>query len=123
MRFWLSDLIAGMHGIEYNSRLRSRFLKAFEISGYDRNSANIRRIIEYPDISRHLENRLRQTGCSGALVMLKLRFTGKIQKANHRDFQDEGTIHMRDKSFKVFSCMVFITGVLSGLESLDRRRK
>jgi len=30
---------------------------------------------------------------------------------------------MHNKSFKVLSCMVFVTGVLSGLESLDWRRK
>lgn len=68
------------------------------------------------DISHHLENRLRQTDCSGALGMLKLKFTGKIQKANNRDFQNEGrNYHMNKKSFKVLSCIVFVTGVLSGL--------
>ena len=35
-----------------------------------------RRILGCRDISRHLENRLRQTDCSGALEMLKLKFTG-----------------------------------------------
>ncbi len=52
------------------------------------------------DISRHLENRLRQTGCSGALGMLKLKFEGKIQKANNWDFQNEGTIICTTKVLK-----------------------
>ena len=34
--------------------------------------------MEQPDISRHLENRLRQTDCSAAFGMLKLKLTGKI---------------------------------------------
>ncbi len=58
--------------------------------------------MEQPDISRHLENRLRQTDCSGALGMLKLKFTGKTRKANHRDFRNEGRdYHMHNKNFKV----------------------
>ena len=44
--------------------------------------------MEQPDISRHLENRLRQTDCSAALGLLKLKLTGKIQEGNNRDFRN-----------------------------------
>lgn len=68
------------------------------------------------DISRHLENRLWQKDCFGALGILKLKFTGKIEEANNRDFQnEERDYHMRNKNLKVLIGMVFITSALSGL--------
>ena len=39
---------------------------------------NVRRILECPDISRHLKNRLRQIDGTNVLGMLKLEFAGKI---------------------------------------------
>lgn len=102
MHFWPYALIADMNRIKYN-------LKAFEISGHYKNSTGFRRILIYPDISRHLGNRLWQTDCSGALGMLKLKFTGKIRKSNNRDFRNEGRdCHMHNKSFKVLSRIVFV---------------
>ncbi len=35
---------------------------------------SFRWILQCPDISRHLENRLRQIGCSGVFGMIKLNF-------------------------------------------------
>lgn len=40
---------------------------------------SFRRILEYPDILRHLENRLRQTGCFGVRGMIKSDFTEKYK--------------------------------------------
>ena len=46
---------------------------------------SFRWILKYPEILRHLENRLRQTDCSSVLGMIKLSFTGNTPKK--RNFQ------------------------------------
>ena len=72
-----------------------------------------------PDISRHLENRLRQADCFGVFGMIKLSFTGKTHKRKISIFRREHT--MCNKNLKTLSCMVLVTGALSGLTGCRRK--
>jgi len=53
---------------------------------------SFRWILQCPDISRHLENRLRQTGCSGVFGVIKLNLTENSIKRKIGIFRRKNTM-------------------------------